>query len=69
MRAIGRLHLHASLDWAQGLRMGTYVLLACGFGAGLLIALWGIVDTLRHPRLETTEDEAADTPRRRTPGR
>jgi hypothetical protein len=49
--------------------MGTYVLLACGFGAGLLIALWGIVDTLRHPRLETPKDEAVDTASQRRPGR
>jgi hypothetical protein len=48
--------------------MATYVLLACGFGAGLLIALWGIVDTLRHPRLETGEDEAAETARGHKPG-
>jgi hypothetical protein len=69
MRSGGRLQLHVSLHQIRGLRMGTYVLLACGFGLGLSIALWGIIDTLRHPRLESRGDEAVDTARGHKPGR
>jgi hypothetical protein len=37
--------------------MSTYVLLACGFGTGLAIAIWGIFDTLKHSRRESQEHE------------
>jgi hypothetical protein len=30
--------------------MSTYVLLACGFGIGLAIAIWGIFDARKHSR-------------------
>ena len=39
--------------------MSTYVLLACGFGTGLAIAIWGIFDTLKHSRRESQEHEHA----------
>jgi hypothetical protein len=35
--------------------MSTYVLLACGFGAGFAIALWGIFDALKHSRRQEQE--------------
>lgn len=35
--------------------MSTYVLLACGFGTGLAIGIWGIFDALKHSRRESQE--------------
>jgi hypothetical protein len=38
--------------------MSTYVLLVCGFGTGLAIAIWGIFDALKHSRRESQEEDA-----------
>ena len=37
--------------------MSTYVLLACGFGTGFAIAVWGIFDALKHSRRESQEHD------------
>ncbi|OTP65415.1 hypothetical protein PAMC26510_08125 [Caballeronia sordidicola] len=37
--------------------MSTYVLLACGFGIGLSIAIWGIFDARKHSRRESADDK------------
>jgi hypothetical protein len=37
--------------------MSTYVLLACGFGIGFAIAIWGIFDARKHSRRESQEHD------------
>ncbi len=37
--------------------MSTYVLLGCGFGIGLAIAIWGIFDARKHSRHESLEHD------------
>jgi hypothetical protein len=51
----GCLHYRASLYPIQRSQMSTYVLLVCGFGTGLAIAIWGIFDTLKYSRRQSRE--------------
>jgi hypothetical protein len=37
--------------------MSTYVLLGCGFGIGLAIAIWGIFDARKHVKREPVDHE------------
>ncbi|RKE25224.1 hypothetical protein B0G76_6748 [Paraburkholderia sp. BL23I1N1] len=43
--------------------MDTYVLLGCGFGLALLIAIWGIWNLRQSPEQEVDERDAKDADR------